>query len=129
MLRVGEQWHFRKQFRLFPRSQQDARTRGKPLDLNREGRLCSFGDSQSPAMTIKTPATSDWKRLYQMALFETPPARIQQRIAEAQVANFERENSLSATRLCRENQELDYATRFLRLLQEQLENDENLGQR
>ena len=76
-------------------------------------------------MTPNDPATLDWKRLYQIALFETHPAKLQQRIAEAQMAILKRGNSLSAKRLCHENAELDYAMRFLRLLQQQLEHGAN----
>jgi hypothetical protein len=59
----------------------------------------------------------DWKVLYQTALFETDPAKIQERIVDAQIAILKRGHKLLASPWCREHQELDDALRFLRLLQ------------
>ena len=66
----------------------------------------------------------DWKVAYQTALFETDPAKIQERIVDAQVAILKRGHRLAASASCREHQELDDALRFLGLLQ-----NEALGER
>jgi hypothetical protein len=58
----------------------------------------------------------DWKVAYQTALFETNPAKIQERIVDAQIAILKREHKLLASPWCREQQELDDALRFLGLL-------------
>lgn len=68
-------------------------------------------------MTPNDVATFDWKRLYQIAFFETDAAKIQDRIVDAQGAILKRGNQLLASSPCAEHQELDYAMRFLRLLQ------------
>lgn len=65
-------------------------------------------------MTPNNVATFEWKRLYQIALFETDPVKIPERIADAQTAILTRGNSAG----CPENQQLDYAMRILRLLQD-----------
>jgi hypothetical protein len=59
----------------------------------------------------------DWKVAYQTALFETDPAKIQERIFDAQIAILKRGHKLLASPWCREHQELDHALRFLRLIQ------------
>ena len=59
----------------------------------------------------------DWKVVYQTALFETDPAKIQERIVDAQIAILKRGHKLLASPWGREHQELDDALRFLRLLQ------------
>jgi hypothetical protein len=59
----------------------------------------------------------DWRVVYQIALFETDPAKIQERIVDAQIAILQRGHKLLASPRCRERQELDDALRFLRLLQ------------
>ena len=69
-------------------------------------------------------SSSDWKVAYQTALFETDPAKIQERIVDAQIAILKRGHKLLASARCREHQELDDALRFLRLLQ-----NEDLGER
>lgn len=69
-------------------------------------------------MTPNDAATFDWKRLYQIALFETDPAKIPDRIVDAQGAILERGNQLLASSPCPEHRDLDYAMRFLRLLQD-----------
>jgi hypothetical protein len=68
-------------------------------------------------MTPDDAATFDWKWLYQSALFETDPVKIQDRIVDAQIAILQRGNKLLASAPCPEHQQLDYAMRFLRLLQ------------
>jgi len=69
-------------------------------------------------MTPSDAATFDWKRLYQIAFFETDATKIQGRIVDAQWAILKRGNQLLASFPCPERQELDYAMRFLRLLQD-----------
>ena len=59
----------------------------------------------------------DWKVVYQTALFETDPAKIQERIIDAQIAILKRGHKLLESPWCREHQELDDALHFLRLLQ------------
>ena len=59
----------------------------------------------------------DWRVVYQLALFETDPAKIQERIIDAQIAILKRGHKLLASPWGREHQELDDALRFLRLLQ------------
>ena len=59
----------------------------------------------------------DWKVVYQTALLETDPAKIQELIVDAQIAILKRGHELLASPWCREHQELDDALRFLRLLQ------------
>jgi hypothetical protein len=69
-------------------------------------------------MTPIDPGTFEWKRLYQVALFETDPAKIKDRVANAEGAILRRGNELMTTSPCPERKELDYAMRFLRLLQD-----------
>jgi hypothetical protein len=73
---------------------------------------------QAPQATWNGDMSSfDWKVVYQTALFETDPARIQERIVDAQIAILKREHKLAASPWCREQQDLDDALRFLALLQ------------
>jgi hypothetical protein len=59
----------------------------------------------------------DWRVVYQIALFETDPAKIQERIVDAQIAILKRGHKLLASPWCPEHQELDDALRYLRRLQ------------
>ena len=60
----------------------------------------------------------DWRVVYQLALFETDPAKIQERIVDAQIAILKREYKLASS-FCSEHQELYDALRFLRRLQDE----------
>jgi hypothetical protein len=46
-------------------------------------------------MTPNNAATFDWKWLYQIALFETDPAKIQDRIVDARGAILKRGNPVA----------------------------------
>ena len=59
----------------------------------------------------------DWKTVYQLALLETDPAKIQARIVDAQIAILKRGDKLLASPRGREHQELEDALRFLGLLE------------
>jgi hypothetical protein len=61
----------------------------------------------------------DWRVVYQLALFETDPTKIQERVVDAQIAILKRAYKLLSLPLCREHQELNDALRFLRLLQDE----------
>lgn len=62
-------------------------------------------------------SSSDWRLVYQLALLETDPAKIQTRIVDAQIAILKRGHKLLASPRGREHQDLDDALRFLGLLQ------------
>jgi hypothetical protein len=55
--------------------------------------------------------------VYQLALLETDPAKIQARIVDAQIAILKRGDKLLASPRGREHQELEDALRFLDRLQ------------
>jgi hypothetical protein len=64
--------------------------------------------------------STEWKRLYEMAMLETDPTKLSDRIADAYLAILERTAELIAFPASEEHKALSGALRFLQILENEI---------